>query len=252
MSVRVWIVLYCLITIGMAACVECICVWGLISIDAITPHFYTGRRKESYSTPFRLMKMPFPIWTSAVELQPVYHFLFIMGPERVMYSQPARQSVVQTKWFGLAGSRRADNGSTVQLKCLWCQWLCQQPRVADPKWRRAECPAGACHGLNRPVLIHFFLGGGSFSPRAHSRAGRFKAVRPLFWLICWHFVCFKGAKRQWGKRGRTVGQVQIESAGLPLCPLVPWAPVAQKWSRDVLIHKRQGSSFCLYGRRKAN
>lgn len=29
------------------------------------------------------------------------------------YSQPARQSVVQTKWFGQAGSREADNGCTV-------------------------------------------------------------------------------------------------------------------------------------------
>lgn len=37
------------------------------------------------------------------------------------YSQPARQSVVQTKWFGLVGSRGADNGRTVWLKCLWCQ-----------------------------------------------------------------------------------------------------------------------------------
>lgn len=37
------------------------------------------------------------------------------------YSQPARPSVVQTKWFGLVGSRGADNGRTVWLKCLWCQ-----------------------------------------------------------------------------------------------------------------------------------
>lgn len=71
------------------------------------------------------------------------------------YSQPARQSVVQTKWFGLAGRRGADNGCTVWLKCLWCQWLCQQLRLADPKWRRSERPAGACQGLNRPVLSFF-------------------------------------------------------------------------------------------------
>lgn len=93
---------------------------------------------------------------------------------RDVYSQPARQSVVQTKWFGLAGSRGADNGSTVQLKCLWCQWLCQQPRVADPKWRRAECPAGACHGLNRPVLIHFFWEGGAFLPGLIAELGGLK------------------------------------------------------------------------------
>lgn len=70
-------------------------------------------------------------------------------------AQRARKAVVQTKWFGLVGSRGADNGSTVWLKCLWCQWLCQKLRLADPKWRNAESPAGACHATKKRLFVHF-------------------------------------------------------------------------------------------------
>lgn len=86
--------------------------------------------------------------------------------------------------------------------------------------RRVPC---WCLSWSKQASFNPFFGGcggGGFSPRAHSRAGRFKAMRPLLWVICWHFVCFKGAKRQWGKRGRTVGQVQIESGGLPFVRLL--------------------------------
>lgn len=154
----------------------CVCVC-LIYIDAITPSLchaflprHEGEReKKAYSTPFSVMKMTkYIIHSKSAILRWIYALcitscLLSDAGACDAYSQPARQSVVQTKWFGLAGSRGADNGRTVWLKCLWCQWLCQQLRLADPKWRSAESPAGACHGLNRGSFDPFFfpfLGGG--------------------------------------------------------------------------------------------
>lgn len=144
---------------------------------AYATHFNTGRGEKSYSTPFSVMKMTkYIIHFKSAILRWIYalHITSCLLSDAGAcdaYSQPARQSVVQTKWFGLVGSCGADNGRTVWLKCLWCQWLCQQLRLADPKWRSAESPAGACHGLNRAVLILF---GGGFSSWVHIRAGRFK------------------------------------------------------------------------------
>lgn len=134
--------LHCLITIRMTACVEgcCVCIRVcacshhpcLICIDAITPslcHAFLHRQeeKQAYSTPFSVMKMTkYLIHSKSAILRWIYapHITSCLLSDAGAcdaYSQPARQSVVQTKWFGLVGSRGADNGRSVWLKCLWCQ-----------------------------------------------------------------------------------------------------------------------------------
>lgn len=81
------------------------------------------------------------------------------------------QAVVGSESCSLVWSRRADNGRSVFLKCLWCQWLCQQLRLADPKWRRAERPTGARQGSNLAVFI--LLLGQNFPSRAKYQSGEF-------------------------------------------------------------------------------
>lgn len=185
-----------------------------------------GKKKKAYSTPFSVMKLTkYIIHSKSAILRWIYALyitscLLSDAGACDAYSQPGRQSVVQTKWFGLVGSRGADNGRSVWLKCLWCQWLCQQLRLADPKWRSAESPAGACHGLNRAVLIFFFLEA-AFLRGFIWELGGFRSCgessAALLRLICWHFVCFKEVKGARGKKGKEsehVGEVQIESEGL--------------------------------------
>lgn len=129
------------------------------------------------------------------------------------YSQPGWQSVVQTKWFGLVGSRGADNGRTVWLKCLWCQWLCQQLRLADPKWRSAESPAGACHGFKQGSFdpFFFFFWMQLFFGGAHIRAGRFFKKKRRG-EQCRRLESRTGAT---GMKGRRASMWEKKSEGLP-------------------------------------
>lgn len=136
-----WTLCVCLCT--------CVCVC-LIYIDAIPPCLYhtcvhIPEKKRAYSIPVSVMRLIKSIIHSKSAIPRRVYTLHITSclpsdTQSMWCVQSARQAGRQwfrPKWFGLVGSCGADNGHTVWVKCLWCPWLCQQLRLADPKWWRA-------------------------------------------------------------------------------------------------------------------
>lgn len=215
------IVLHCLITIRMTACVEgrcvcvriCVCVCAcshhpcLICIDAITPslcHAFLHRQEEKTGLQYSIQRYEndkvlntFQICNPTVDLRPAYHFLFIIRCWSMWRVQSASQAV--------SGSDQVVWPSGEPLGRQWPHCVAEVPLVSmtlpatetgrskmaecrEPRW----CLSCFKQGSFDPFFFFFFWRQLFFGGLVSEPGGKSSAA--LLRLICWHFICFTGGE----------------------------------------------------------